>query len=52
MKSTSMSTAKENFRFLKPLRTRGSLMTQFTNLDMEKDLQYIVRSNIILGIHK
>ena len=27
------------------LCTRGSLMTQFTNLDIEKNLQYILTSN-------
>ena len=36
----------------KPLCTRGSLMTQVTNLDIEKYLQCILRSNEILVIHK
>ena len=52
MKSTSMRITRENFRFFKPLCTRGSLMTQFTNLDIEKNLQYIFTSNKMLVIHK
>ena len=52
MKSTSMWITMENFRFLKPLCTRGSLMTQFTNLDIERNLQYIFTSNKMLVIHK
>ena len=48
MKSTSMRIMRENFRFFKPFCTRGSLMTQFTNLDVEKDLQYIFTSNKML----
>ena len=42
---------KTIFRFFKPVCTRGSLMTQFTNLDMEKNLQYIFTSNEMLVIH-
>ena len=38
MKSTSMKITMENFRFFKHLCTKGSLMTQFTNLDIEKNL--------------
>ena len=52
MKSTSMWITREYFRFFKPLSTRGSLMTQFTNLDLEKNLQYIFISNLMLVIHK
>ena len=36
----------------KPLCVRGSLMTQFTNLDIEKNLQHITTSNKMLVIHK
>ena len=51
-KSTSMQVTTENFRFFKPLCTRGSLMTQFTNFDIEKNLQCIFKSNKMLVIHK
>ena len=52
MKSTGMWITWGNFRFLKPLYTRGSLMTQITNLDIEKNLQYIFTSNKMLVIQK
>ena len=52
MKSTSMWITRENFQFFKPLCIRESLMTQFTNLDIEKNLQYIFTSNKMLVIHK
>ena len=52
MNSTSMWIMRENFQFLKPSCTRWSLMTQFTNFDIEKNLQYIFTSNIMLVIHK
>ena len=45
MKSTSMWITRENFRFFKPLCTRGSLMTWFINLNKEKNLQYTFISN-------
>ena len=47
-----MWTTWENFRFFKPLCTKESLMTQFTNLDTEKNLQYLFTSNKMLVIHK
>ena len=52
MKPTSMQITRENFQFFELLCTRGPLMTQFTNLDIEKNLQYILTSNEMLVIHK
>ena len=52
MKSKRLRFTRENFQFFKPLCTRGSLMTQYTNLDVEKNLQYIVISNKMLVIQK
>ena len=52
IQSTSMWTTLKNFGFFKSLRTRGSLMTQFTNIDIEKNLLYIFISNKILFIRK
>ena len=43
---------ERNFWFFKPLCTRGSLITQFTNFDVETTLQYIFTSNKMLVIHK
>ena len=37
MKSPSMQITRENFQFFKLLCTGGSLMTQFTNLNIEKN---------------
>ena len=39
IKPTSKWTTWENFWFFKPLCTRRPLMTQFANLDIEKNLQ-------------
>ena len=52
MKPTSVSITRENFRFFKPLCTRGLLVTQSTNLDIEKNVEYIFTSNKLLVIHK
>ena len=38
--------------FTQCLCTIGSLMTQFTNLDIEENLAYIFKSNKMLAIHK
>ena len=45
IKPTSMWATWENFRYLKLLCTKGSLMTQVTNLDIENNLQYKFTSN-------
>ena len=42
----------ENFRLSKPLCAGGSLMTQFINLDIEKNLHYMYTSSKMLVIHK
>ena len=52
IKPTSTWFTWNNFRFFKTLCTRGSLMTKFTNFDMEKNLKYIFTSNKMLVIHK
>ena len=52
IKSTSMSITITIFWFFKPLCTRRSLMTQFTNLDIERNLQYIFIWNKMLVIRK
>ena len=49
---TSMSTTLESIWFFKSLCIKGSLMTQFTNFDIEKNLQYVFTSNKMLAIHK
>ena len=52
IKTTRMWTTWEYFWFLEPLCTRGSMISQFANLDMEKNLQYIFTSNKTLVIFK
>ena len=52
IKPTNTWSTWNNFRFFKTLCTRGSLMTKFTNFDMEKNLKYIFTSNKMLVIHK
>ena len=52
IKLTIMWSAWENFRLSKPLCSKASLMTQFTNLDIEKNLPYILTSNKMLVISK
>ena len=51
MKFTSMQITRETFQFFKPLCIRGSLMTTFTNLNIEITLQYIFTSNKMSVIH-
>ena len=45
IKPTSMWSTWENFRYFKPLCIRGSLMAQFTNFDIENNLQFIFTSS-------
>ena len=62
IKPTNVWPTWNNFRCFKPFCTRGSQMTQFTNLDIEKNLSikikktyiktYIFTSNKMLVIHK
>ena len=55
IKHNSMWTTCECFRFFKALCTRGSLMIQYTNLDLKKNLQCIFTSNEMVStmhIHK
>ena len=48
-----VSELRENlFQFFNLLCTRGSLITRFTNMDIEKNLQYIFTSNEMLAVHK
>ena len=48
-----VSEPRENFfQFFNLLCTRGSLITKFTNMDIEKNLQYIFTLNEMLAVHK
>ena len=42
----------QDYKHMNYVSTRGSLMTQFSNFDIEKTLQYIITSNKMLVILK